>query len=253
LKVPSIFVLFTDPMGVSDVGGTLAKHAWAGARVVATILWDYPEDVLKQIKRMAAILGIETYVLGWRRGEVSADLPAKKRIVQMIRESKPDVAITFDPQFASNTTHGDHIATHQLLMDALGLCYREDFAPEQLRKGLETWIVKTVYYPFWGLRGRPDVVVDITETFELKVRATLALKAQSGALGRILPVFYSEDSLKNMLPAYQEMKKNSTKLGEEWQKEKRHATARFIGEQADVAYGEAFTRVDPLKLEYLCI
>jgi hypothetical protein len=32
LKVPSIFVLFTDPLGVSDIGGTLAKYAKAGAR-----------------------------------------------------------------------------------------------------------------------------------------------------------------------------------------------------------------------------
>jgi LmbE family N-acetylglucosaminyl deacetylase len=252
LKAPSIFVLFTDPQGVSDIGGTLAKHARAGAKVVATILWDYPDDVLKQIKQMAAILGIETHVLGCKRGEVFADLPTKKRIVEMIREVKPDIAITFDPEFAANTMHGDHVATHQLMMEALGLCYRGNFAAEQIRKGLETWFVKAVYYPFWGLRGRPDVIVDISETFDLKVKATLALKGQSKMTGEILPVFYSQDALKILLPAYQELKKNPKKLGEEWQKERRTATARFIGEQVDAAFGEAFRRVEPLKLDYLC-
>jgi LmbE family N-acetylglucosaminyl deacetylase len=252
LKVPSILVLFTDPQGVSDIAGTLAKHARGGARVFATILWDYPDDVLKQIKQMAAILGIETYVIGCKRGEVCADLAMKKRVVEMVREVRPDIAITLDPEFAANTTHGDHVATHQLMMEALGLCYRENFAPEQLRKGLKTWFVKAVYYPFWGLRGRPDIIVDITETFDLKVKATLALKGQSKATGTILPFFYSESALKAVLPAHLELKKNPARLGEEWQKERRTATARFIGEQADVAFGEAFRRIDPLRLDYLC-
>ena len=251
MKVPSIFVHFTGSLGVSDIGGTLAKHARAGAKVAATILWDYPKDVMKQIKEMAAILGIETHVLGRRRGEVSPDQLLKKQIVELIREVKPDIAITFDPEFAANSMDGDHIATHQLMMDALGLCYRQNFAPEQLGRGLETWFVKAVYYPFWGLRGKPDVIVDITETFDVKVKATLALKGQSKFTGEILPTFYSEDALKSLLPAYQKLKKTPAKVGEEWERERRKVVARFLGEQVDVAYGEAFKRVAPMKLDYL--
>jgi LmbE family N-acetylglucosaminyl deacetylase len=251
LTVPSILVLFTDPLGVTDIGGTLAKHSKAGARVVAVILWEYPDEVLKQIMRMASILQIEARVLGYRRGEVSADLLTKKRIVKIIREVKPDIAVTFDPEFAANTTHGDHMVTHQLMMDALGLCCREDFAPEQFKEGLELWSVRAVYYPFWGLRGRPDVVVDISETFDLKVKATLALEGQSRATGKILPVFYNEDSLETVLPAYQSIKNDATEVGRQWQRERRRAAARFVGDQADAAYGEAFRRTDPLKLEYL--
>jgi hypothetical protein len=41
------------------------------------------------------------------------------------------------------------------------------------------------------------------------------------------------------------------KLGEEWQRERRHATARFLGEQVDAAFGEAFKCAGPLKLDYL--
>jgi LmbE family N-acetylglucosaminyl deacetylase len=251
LTAPSILVLFTDPLGVSDIGGTLAKHSRAGARVVALILWEYPDEVVKQIKRMASILQIEARVLGYRRGEVFSDLPTKKRIVKIIREVKPDVAITFDPEFAANTTYGDHIVTHQLTMDSLGLCYRRDFAPEQLKEGLEAWFVKAIYYPFWGFRGRPDVVVDITENFHLKMKATVALKGQSKATGKILPVFYDEDALETVLPAYQQIKKDATKAEKEWQRIRRRATARFIGDQADAAFGEAFRRTDPLKLDYL--
>jgi LmbE family N-acetylglucosaminyl deacetylase len=253
LKVPGIFVLFTDPLGVSDIGGTLAKHARAGAKVAAAILWDYPKDVMKQIKQMATILGIETYVLGCRRGEVVPDLPLKKQIVELIRKVKPDIAMTFDPEFAANTTYGDHMITHQLMMDVLGLCCRRDFAPEQLRRGLEAWFVKAVYYPFWGLRGKPDVIVDITETFDLKVKATQALEGQSKFTGDILSTLYSKDALKTLLPAYQQLKKTPVKLGEEWQRQRRTAAARFLGEQVDRAYGEAFRRVSPMRLDYLLV
>ena len=61
-------MLCTDPMVVSDVGGTLAKHVKAGARVVAIILWEYSDDVMRQISEMTSILGIEKRVLGYRRG-----------------------------------------------------------------------------------------------------------------------------------------------------------------------------------------
>ena len=249
MTAPSILVLFTDPLGVADIGGTLAKHSKAGANVVAAILWEYPDKVLKQIKKTASILKIQTRVLGYRRGEVSADLSTKKRIVKIIRQVKPDIAITFDPKFAANTTYGDHIVTHQLMMDALGLCCRENFAPEHLKEGLEPWFVKAVYYPFWGLRGRPDVIVDITGTFQLKVKATLALKGQCRATGKILPIFYAEGALEAVLPTYR--KTNVMKTGKEWQKERRRAAARFIGDQADVAFGEAFKRTEPLRLDYL--
>jgi LmbE family N-acetylglucosaminyl deacetylase len=251
LTAPSIFVLFTDPLGVSDIGGTLAKHARAGAKVVAVILWEYPDEVKQQISRMASILGIETRVLGYRRGEVFADLLTKKRIVRIIREIKPDIAIAFDPEFVANTMHGDHIVAHQLMMDALGLCYRQNFAPEQLEEGLEAWFVKAVYYPFWGLRGRPDIIVDITETLDLKIKATLALKSQSEVTGKLLKTFYSENALETVLPSYQNLKRDLTKLGEKWQQERRRTTARFIGEQADAAFGEAFKRAEPMKLSYL--
>jgi LmbE family N-acetylglucosaminyl deacetylase len=251
LTAPSILVFFTDPLGVTDIGGTLAKHSKAGAKVVSVILWEYPDEVLKQIRKMASILQIETRVLGYKRGEVFADLPTKKRIVKIIREVRPDIAITFDPEFAANTTYGDHLVTHQLMMDVLGLCYRENFAPEQLKEGLETWFVKAVYYPFWGLRGRPDIIVDVTETFDLKVKATLALEGQYQLTGKILPIFYTEDALEAVLPTYRRMKADLKKVGKEWQRERRRATARFIGDQADAAFGEAFKRTEPLKLDYL--
>ena len=249
----SIFVLFTDPLGVTDIGGTLAKHAKAGGKVLAVILWEYDGEVMKQIANMSSILGIESQVLGYKRGEVQADLPTKKRIVKMIREFRPEIAVTFDPDFATNTTYGDHVATHQLMMESLGLCYRQNFAPEQLKDGLETHFVRNVYYPFWGLRGQPDVVVDITETFELKLKATLALTGQSEFGGKFLRRLYPENVLKAMLPAYDEVKTNDTKLGEAWQKDRRKVTVRFMGEQVDVPFGEPFRCVSPIRLDYLTI
>jgi hypothetical protein len=47
------------------------------------------------------------------------------------------------------------------------------------------------------------------------------------------------------------LKRDPTRLGDEWQRQRRLATARFMGERVDAAFGEAFRCVDPLKLDYL--
>jgi len=253
---PNVFCVFTDPLGVTDVGGTLAKHAKNGGRVVAVVLWEYSKEVLKQIAEAASILGIEIKVLGYKRGEVRADLETKKTMVKIIRETDPDIAITFDHEFAVSTTHGDHMATHELVMESLGMYYRHNFAPEQLKAGLEPqWkerIFKPVYYPVWEPYAMPDVIVDITDFFDLKLKATLALKDQTKGMGESLSKIYSEEALTALIPNYEKIKHNALKLGEVFQTQRREATARYWGQRVwGIVYGEPFAVREPLKLEFL--
>jgi len=251
-KAPNIICVFTDPLGVTDVGGTLAKHAENGGKVVAVVLWEYPKEMMKQIAEIASILGIEIEVLGYKRGEVNADFETKKTLVRIIRETRPDIAITFDHEFAISTTHGDHIITHELVMESLGMCYRDDFAPEQLQEGLEPHFVKSVYYPVWEPYAMPNIIVDITDFFDLKLKATVALKGQLKATGGFLPKIYSEKALKALIPNYEQVKGNPLKLGEVFQRQRREATARFWGHRVwGVVYGEPFRVREPLKLGLL--
>jgi len=251
-KAHNIICIFTDPLGVTDVGGTLAKHAKNGGKVLAVVLWEYPKEVIKQIAEVASILGIEITVLGYKRGEVKVDLETKKTLVKMIRKIKPDVAITFDHEFAISTTHGDHIITHNLVMESLGMCYRSNFAPEQIKEGLEPHFVKTLYYPVWEPYAMPNVIVDITDFFHLKLKATLALKDQSKSTGGFLTQIYSEKALKALIPNYEKVKKDTLKLGEAFQIQRREATARYWGHRVwDCVYGEPFRVREPLKLDLL--
>jgi LmbE family N-acetylglucosaminyl deacetylase len=251
-KAPNIICVFTDPLGVTDVGGTLAKHAKNGGKVVAVVLWEYPKEMMKQINKAASILGIEIKVLGYKRGEIKIDFENKKTLVKMIRETKPDIAITFDHEFAISTYYGDHIITHKLVMESLGMSYRSNFAPELVKKGLEPHMVKTVYYPLWEPYTMPNIIVDITDTFDLKLKATLALKSQSEGLGRFISETYSEKALKALIPSYEEVKHDTVKLGESFQRQRREATARFWGHRIwGAVYGEPFRIREPLKLELL--
>jgi LmbE family N-acetylglucosaminyl deacetylase len=251
-KAPNVICVFTDPLGVTDVGGTLAKHAKNGGKVLAVILWEYPQEVMKQIAKVASILGIEIKVLGYSRGEVKADLETKKTLVKMIRETKPEIAITFDHEFAFSTTHGDHIITNELVMESLGMCYRHNFAPEQIKEGLEPHFVKTVYYPVWEPYAMPNVIVDITDFFDLKLKATLALKGQSEASGKFIQKDYSKKALKALIPSYEEARDDPLKLGEAFQTQRREATARYWGHRVwGVVYGEPFRVREPLKLDLL--
>jgi len=255
-KAPNIICVFTDPLGVTDVGGTLAKHAKNGGSVLAVVLWEYPKEILKEIAKAASILGIEIKVLGYTRGEVRADLETKKKLVKIIRETKPDIVITFDHEFAISTTHGDHIATHELVMESLGMYYRHNFAPEQIRAGLEpTWknrIFIPVYYPVWEPYSMPDVVVDITDFFSAKLKATVALRDQTRSMGDVLPKIYSEKALKSLIPDYEHIKHDSLKLGEAFQTQRREAAARYWGQRVwGVVYGEPFRVIEPLRLDFL--
>jgi len=255
-KASSIICVFTDPLGVTDVGGTLAKHAKNGGRVLAVVLWEYPDKILKEIAKAASILGIEIKVLGYRRGEVKADLETKKALVRIIRETKPDIAITFDHEFAISTTHGDHIATHELVMESLGMYYRHNFAPEQVEASSESmWrnrIFIPVYYPVWQPYSMPDIVVDITEFFSTKLKATLALRDQTAGMGQSLPKIYSEKALKSLVPDYEHIKHDPLKLGEAFQTQRREATARYWGQLVwGAVYGEPFRIREPLKLDFL--
>jgi len=251
-KAPDVICVFTDPLGVTDVGGTLAKHAKNGGKVQAVVLWEYPKEVMKQIAKAASILGIEIKVLGYKRGEVKTDLETKKTLVKIIRETKPDIAITFDHEFAISTTHGDHIITHELVMESLGMSYRSNFAPEQIQKGLEPHMVKAVYYPVWEPYAMPNIIVDITDFFDLKLRATLALKGQSESSGKLIQKDYSQKALRAMIPNYDEVKHDALRLGEAFQRQRREATARYWGHRVwGAVYAEPFRVREPLKLDFL--
>jgi len=107
-------------------------------------------------------------------------LETRLRVAREIRKFKPDIVLTCDPvriiTAFGTINHPDHRAAGQIALDAImpGAGNRMYFT-ELLREGLEPHQVKEVYI---AGSEHPDAVIDVTETFDLKIRAIREHKSQ---------------------------------------------------------------------------
>lgn len=70
------------------------------------------------------------------------------RIVQVIREVRPQVVVTFDP--FGGYGHPDHIAMHEATVAAFHAAGDPSCYPEQLADGLEPYSPQRLYHPNWN-------------------------------------------------------------------------------------------------------
>jgi LmbE family N-acetylglucosaminyl deacetylase len=128
----------------------------------------------------ARVLGVRDLVwLNYPDGDLVPTPEARLRVAREIRSFKPDIVVTCDPTrmyspFGIN--HSDHRAAGQITLDAIypGVGNRMYFT-ELLDEGLEPHQVKEVY-----IAGavEPDTVLDVTDTFALKLKALREHKSQ---------------------------------------------------------------------------
>ena len=118
--------------------------------------------------------------LRWPDGQVEPSLLLRREIARAIRVQKPDVVITQSPErnweriFAS---HPDHLAAGEATMRAVYPDARNPHAfPELLREGFEPHTVNEV----WLMSRAPNMVVDITKTFDQKIAALREHVSQVG-------------------------------------------------------------------------
>lgn len=122
----------------------------------------------------AAELGVtDVRFLGCRDCEVEATLDVRRKLVRIIREIRPGTVVTHDPTLVlpreGFVNHPDHRATGTAVIDAcfpaseLHLAY-----PEHLDEGLSLHKVTEIL--FWST-GDPTHFIDISETFDQKLRA----------------------------------------------------------------------------------
>lgn len=110
-------------------------------------------------------------------GQLTADLDLRETIVRMIRTYRPDVIITHDA-FRPYSLHADHRAVGMATTDAVYPTARDPlYFPEHYAAGLEPH--KTAELWFFGPE-QPDKVIDITDTFDLKIHALMAHVSQIG-------------------------------------------------------------------------
>jgi LmbE family N-acetylglucosaminyl deacetylase len=179
-------------------GATLARWARAGHEIHYFLLtggdkgFNDPQATAGHIRKTrraeqeaaAAIIGVRTVrFLGLEDGYLVPSIELRREVVRAIRQIRPDILVTCDPThlFAGDyyINHPDHRYTGQVVLDAVFPAANNPFFfPELIKdeylqphRPREVWI---------SLTGNPTVILDVTDTWETKVRALKEHKSQIG-------------------------------------------------------------------------
>ena len=169
--------------------GTLAKFVQAGVQVSMAIATDgrgghmtIPPKELAEIRhreaeRAAKIIGADFYWLGdYVDIMLFEDITTRLHFVELIREAKPDLILTHDPE----DYHPDHRIVSRLMFDASFLSGLKNVTTESpFHPG-----VPPLYYfdKVGGINFQPTEFVDITDTFATKREMLACHESQIGWL-----------------------------------------------------------------------
>jgi LmbE family N-acetylglucosaminyl deacetylase len=176
-------------------GGSVARWAKEGREVTYVILTNGDKgsgDRSMTSERLARIraeeqlnaartLGVEhVEFLGHPDGELEDSREVRLAVTARIRRFRPDLVVTQNPNRTRNlyASHRDHRITGSVALDCVYPLARDHLSfPELLARGFEPHKVSEVYLMAWE---DPDVVVDISETIELKLKALACHSSQMG-------------------------------------------------------------------------
>jgi LmbE family N-acetylglucosaminyl deacetylase len=142
------------------------------------------EQRIKEERKAAAVFGVKDIIFYDNPdGYLVPNLLLRRQVVRAIRQIKPDVVISCDPTnyYMRDTTinHPDHRAAGQIVVDSVyPAAQNEAFFPDLLvDEGLKPHKVKEIWL---SLPSIENLIVDITDTWELKIRALHEHKSQIG-------------------------------------------------------------------------
>ena len=161
------------------MGGTIARLAAAGHRVLLLDLTDGEPTPLGTRERRAAeaaeaarILGAERVTLGLPNRELVHSVPARHLVAAEIRRFRPEIIFVPHPEDA----HPDHVAGTRIVEDA-----RFDAKLTKTALPGEPWHAKWLFH-YWATHLRtvpqPSFVVDTTGFAARKREAVLAYRSQ---------------------------------------------------------------------------
>jgi LmbE family N-acetylglucosaminyl deacetylase len=193
-RIQSVMVITAHPDDSEfGAGGTVAALTREGKSVSYCILTNgnkgssdrsmTPERLVKireeEQRNAARVLGVETIdFLGFPDCELENTRETRMAVTGSIRRHRPDLIICQNPNRTKNfgVSHRDHRVAADIVLDCVYPLARDHMAfPELLTQGLEPHIVKEVHMVGWD---EPEIVVDISETIDLKIKALLCHVSQ---------------------------------------------------------------------------
>jgi LmbE family N-acetylglucosaminyl deacetylase len=129
----------------------------------------------------AAIGVTDITFLNYIDGNLEATLGLRKDLVRQIRISQPDRMVCQSPERnwdRIGASHPDHLAAGEAAIQAVYPDARNPFAFTDLlnNEGLQPWRVKEIWVSAFA---NPDHFVDITDSFDLKIKALQAHASQT--------------------------------------------------------------------------
>jgi LmbE family N-acetylglucosaminyl deacetylase len=123
-------------------------------------------------RRAARVLGVgHVQFLGYEDGEVEDTRELRRDVTREIRRWRPDLIITLNPHRTYDNFpgwHRDHRITGRVVFDCVYPLARDYLAFPELVPEFEPHKVSEVYAIQWE---HPRLVIDITDTMELKLEA----------------------------------------------------------------------------------
>ncbi|MDB5340033.1 MAG: galB 1 [Planctomycetaceae bacterium] len=231
-KRPRILAIHAHPDDVEiQCAGTLARLKALGCEIaVATMT---PGDCgsaelgpleiaavrRAEAKKAADLLGAEYLCLEFRDLQILVDNDSRRRVTEAVRKTRPDIVMTAPPiDYMS-----DHEMTSRLVRDACFAASAPNYDTRQANPAAPLNKIPHLYYvdpiegiDWYGQQIPPEFILDISDTFALKIEMLACHASQRGWLFRQHGIDEYLDSCTNW----------SSKRGKE------------IGK----TYGEAFTQ-----------
>ena len=192
-STPRILVITPHPDDAENgAGGSIARWTSRGSAVALVVCTNgdkgtsdqgvAPQELARireeEQLRSADLLGIERVSFLRFPDQALEDTDEfREKLVREIRLHRPEIVLTMDPH-KPYLGHRDHRMTGRVALDAIFPYARDLHAyPEHLAEGLESHKVSLVY--LWG-SDDPDTFLDVSDTFETKMRALFCHESQVG-------------------------------------------------------------------------
>ena len=173
-------------------GGTIAKLTRQGRQVTYVVVTNgnkgssdramTPDRLVHlraaEQRNAARTLGVEhVEFLGYPDGEVEDSRQLRLDVTRQIRRWRPDLIIAQNPLRTTNlyASHRDHRITGGVVLDCVYPLARDHLAFPELLPEHEPHKVREVYVMQWE---NPQLVIDISETMDLKLKALACHQSQ---------------------------------------------------------------------------
>ena len=158
-------------------GGTVAKHAKDGREVTYVIATNGNKGSCDRTMTPERPARTRETEQGYEDGELEDTRDLRRDVTRQIRAWRPDLVVTMQPLRTKNlyASHRDHRTIAGVVLDCIYPLARDHMAFPELMPEYEPHKVREVHLMQWD---DPDVVVDISEVMDLKLKALACHQSQ---------------------------------------------------------------------------